>query len=32
MSSSTGRAIVNGEPLIEVEVYPDSVRVSIVEA
>ncbi|MBZ9883271.1 hypothetical protein LB535_12995 [Mesorhizobium sp. CA10] len=31
MSSSTRRAIVNGEPLIEVDVYPDSVRVSIVE-
>ena len=31
MSSSTRRAIINGEPLIEVDVYPDSVRVSIVE-
>ena len=31
MSSATRRAIVNGEPLIEVDVYPDSVRVSIVE-
>lgn len=31
MSSSTRRAIVNGEPLIEVDVYPDSVRVSILE-
>ena len=31
MSSATRRAIVNGEPLVEVDVYPDSVRVSIVE-
>ncbi|RWM10771.1 hypothetical protein [Mesorhizobium sp.] len=31
MSSATRRAIVNGEPLIEVDVYPDSVRVSILE-
>ncbi|TPJ77697.1 hypothetical protein [Mesorhizobium sp. B2-6-2] len=31
MSSTTRRAIVNGEPLVEVDVYPDSVRVSIVE-
>ncbi|TIV25891.1 MAG: hypothetical protein E5V90_25425 [Mesorhizobium sp.] len=31
MSSSTRRAIVNGEPLIEVDVYSDSVRVSILE-
>ncbi|TIW78698.1 MAG: hypothetical protein E5V53_21710, partial [Mesorhizobium sp.] len=31
MSSATRRAIVNGEPLIEVDVYSDSVRVSIVE-
>ncbi|CDX55385.1 conserved exported hypothetical protein [Mesorhizobium plurifarium] len=31
MSSATRRAIVNGEPLIEVDVYPDSVRVSIIE-
>ncbi|WP_224546954.1 hypothetical protein [Mesorhizobium sp. CA16] len=31
MSSSTRRAIVNGEPLIEVDVYSDGVRVSIVE-
>ena len=31
MSNSTRRAIVNGEPLIEVDVYPDSVRVSIIE-
>jgi hypothetical protein len=31
MSNATRRAIVNGEPLIEVEVYPDSVRVSILE-
>ncbi|TIV98047.1 MAG: hypothetical protein E5V74_18245, partial [Mesorhizobium sp.] len=31
MSSTTRRAIVNGEPLIEVDVYSDSVRVSIVE-
>ena len=31
MSSATKRAIVNGEPLVEVDVYPDSVRVSIVE-
>ena len=31
MSNATRRAIVNGEPLVEVEVYPDSVRVSILE-
>ena len=31
MSSSTKRAIVNGEPLIQVDVYEDSVRVSILE-
>lgn len=31
MSNSTRRAIVDGEPLIEVDVYSDSVRVSIVE-
>jgi len=31
MGSATRRAIVNGEPLIEVDVYPDSVRVSILE-
>ncbi|RUT97516.1 hypothetical protein EOD23_28580 [Mesorhizobium sp. USDA-HM6] len=31
MSSATRRAIVNGEPLIEVDVYPDRVRVSILE-
>jgi hypothetical protein len=31
MSSSTRRAIVNGEPLIQVEVYSNSVRVSILE-
>jgi hypothetical protein len=31
MSSSTKRAIVNGEPLIQVEVYENSVRVSILE-
>lgn len=31
MSSSTRRAIVNGEPLIEVDVYPDSVHVRILE-
>ncbi|KUM26639.1 hypothetical protein AU467_20740 [Mesorhizobium loti] len=31
MSSATRRAIVNGEPLIEVDVYPDSVRVSVLE-
>ncbi|CDX45928.1 conserved exported hypothetical protein [Mesorhizobium plurifarium] len=31
MSSATRRAIVNGEPLIEVDVYPDGVRVSIIE-
>lgn len=31
MSSATRHAIVNGEPLIEVDVYSDSVRVSIVE-
>ncbi|MBZ9814238.1 hypothetical protein [Mesorhizobium sp. CA7] len=31
MSSATRRAIVNGEPLIEVDVYSDGVRVSIVE-
>ncbi|RUX26081.1 hypothetical protein EOA23_19300 [Mesorhizobium sp. M2A.F.Ca.ET.042.01.1.1] len=31
MSSATRRAIVNGEPLIEVDVYSDSVRVSILE-
>jgi hypothetical protein len=31
MSSSTKRAIVNGEPLIQVDVYDSSVRVSILE-
>ena len=31
MSASTRRAIVNGEPLIQVDVYPDSVYVSILE-
>ena len=31
MSGATRSAIVNGEPLIEVDVYPDSVRVSILE-
>lgn len=31
MSSSTRRAIVNGEPLIQVDVYSRSVRVSILE-
>ena len=31
MSSSTKRAIVNGEPLIQVDVYENSVRVSILE-
>jgi hypothetical protein len=31
MSSSTKRAIVNGEPLIQVDVYANSVRVSILE-
>ncbi|RWA75000.1 hypothetical protein [Mesorhizobium sp.] len=31
MSGATRRAIVNGEPLIEVDVYPDRVRVSILE-
>ncbi|UVK38301.1 hypothetical protein LHFGNBLO_005453 [Mesorhizobium sp. AR10] len=31
MSSSTRRAIVNGEPLIQVDVYSNSVRVSILE-
>ena len=31
MSSSTKRAIVNGEPLIQVDVYEDSVHVSILE-
>ena len=31
MSSSTKRAIVNGEPLIQVAVYENSVRVSILE-
>ena len=31
MSSSTKRAIVNGEPLIRVDVYTDSVQVSILE-
>ena len=31
MNNATRRAIVNGEPLIEVDVYPDSVRVSIIE-
>ncbi|MBZ9771928.1 hypothetical protein [Mesorhizobium sp. CO1-1-8] len=31
MSSSTKRAIVNGEPLIQVDVYENSVRVSIIE-
>ncbi|PBB17697.1 hypothetical protein [Mesorhizobium sp. WSM4313] len=31
MSSATRRAIVNGEPLIEVDLYSDGVRVSIVE-
>ena len=31
ISNATRRAIANGEPLIEVDVYPDSVRVSILE-
>lgn len=31
MSGSTRRAIVNGEPLIQVDVYPDSVYVGILE-
>ncbi|MBZ9797511.1 hypothetical protein [Mesorhizobium sp. ES1-4] len=31
MSSSTKRAIINGEPLIQVDVYENSVRVSILE-
>ena len=31
MNSATKRAIVNGEPLIQVDVYPDSVRVGILE-
>ncbi len=31
MSSSTRRAIVNGEPLIQVDVYSDAVHVSILE-
>ncbi|TIS54403.1 MAG: hypothetical protein E5W91_26970 [Mesorhizobium sp.] len=31
MSASTRRAIVNGEPLIQVDVYSHSVRVSILE-
>jgi hypothetical protein len=31
MSASTRRAIVNGEPLIQVDVYENSVRVSILE-
>jgi hypothetical protein len=31
MSSSTRRAIVNGEPLIQVDVYSNNVRVSILE-
>ncbi|MER9138031.1 MULTISPECIES: hypothetical protein [unclassified Mesorhizobium] len=31
MSSSTKRAIVNGEPLIQVDVYENSVRVSVLE-
>jgi len=31
MSASTRRAIVNGEPLIQVDVYSNSVRVSILE-
>jgi hypothetical protein len=31
MSSSTWLAIVNGEPLIQVDVYSNSVRVSILE-
>ncbi|CAN7409847.1 hypothetical protein [Mesorhizobium sp. LjNodule214] len=31
MSSSTRRAIVNGEPLIQVDVYSRSARVSILE-
>src|SRR3954471_7013523 len=31
MSSSTRNAIVNGEPLIQVDVYSDSVHVSILE-
>lgn len=31
MSQSTRRAIVNGEPLIQVDVYRNSVRVSILE-
>jgi hypothetical protein len=31
MSSGVRRAIVNGEPLIEVEVYRNSVRVNIID-
>lgn len=31
MSASTRRAIVDGEPLIQVDVYSNSVRVSILE-
>jgi len=31
MSSGVRRAIINGEPLIEVEVYRNSVRVSIID-
>jgi hypothetical protein len=31
MSQSTRRAIVNGEPLVQVDVYRNSVRVSILE-
>ena len=31
MSASTKRAIVNGEPLIQVDVYENSVEVSILE-
>ncbi|TPM35094.1 hypothetical protein [Mesorhizobium sp. B2-3-4] len=31
MSASTKRAIVNGEPLVQVDVYENSVRVSILE-
>ncbi|KAA3450791.1 hypothetical protein C7I87_10355 [Mesorhizobium sp. SARCC-RB16n] len=31
MSSSTKHAIINGEPLIQVDVYENSVRVSILE-
>lgn len=31
MSQSTRRAIVNGEPLIQVDVYRNSVRVTVLE-